>query len=84
VKIKMFSQFKKRNDGSLVFNYKEMNEEEYQNGVNNNYGLCLNCGEIREEFTEGDAEEYECSECGQYRCMGFQMALPAGYIEIAE
>ena len=48
-----------------------------------NYGICLACGELREKV-EPDAEGYECYDCGKYRVVGIEQALIMGRIEIVE
>ena len=63
---------------------KVMTEDEYQGHVSNMDGLCLGCGEIRGGDTEGDAEGYPCTACGENKVVGIENALVMGKIEITE
>ena len=56
-------------------------EAEYQEHVDNDEGLCLNCLKIREDFTESDAEDYFCDFCEENKVAGFEHALELGAIE---
>jgi hypothetical protein len=59
----------------------KITEEEYENARNDYLGVCLACGEFRDN-TEPDAEEYECDCCGEYKVQGIENALICGNIEI--
>ena len=59
----------------------KMSAEEFQEHCNDNHGLCTACSAIREEFTEPDAEEYPCEECGEDKVQGMENALIEGNVE---
>lgn len=63
-------------------NIKELTEEEYHEHCNEYNGLCIKCGEINYGFTEPDAREYDCDECGEKTVMGIEEALLMGYIRV--
>ena len=62
---------------------KTMTADEYQQAENDHMGFCLACGE--EAYgVEGDAEGYECEECGEAQVQGIQNALIEGNVVICD
>lgn len=57
--------------------YKE--EEEVEQLMNDNMGICIACGE-EVEMVEPDAEGYKCPVCGEFKVMGIENALLIGEI----
>lgn len=68
----------KGKNGVLVF---EMSEREFASSSEESMGICLNCGESRDEC-EPDAENYECYECGTQSVFGVEQLLLIGRITI--
>lgn len=68
----------KTKGGSAVF---EMTNAEYCQLVSDYTGLCLACGAERSD-TEGDAEGYDCEECGNSTVSGAEMLMIEGRIEL--
>lgn len=63
----------------------QMSEDEYQEHVDSYDGYCTRCDAVtRDGMTEPDAERYHCDECGGKTCMGVELALVCGYIEIGD
>jgi Zn finger protein HypA/HybF involved in hydrogenase expression len=58
-----------------------MTQEHYLSARNNSQGICLACGEFRDE-TEPDAEDYTCPSCGQAKVQGIENALLSGNLKI--
>lgn len=55
----------------------------FRDHVTNKDGYCTTCEEFtREGDTEGDAEDYPCPTCGGDTCLGAELALLIGEIEI--
>lgn len=52
----------------------KMTMEEYEEAQESYQGICLNCGELRDE-TEPDAENYPCEFCGEDKVQGIENAL---------
>ncbi len=61
-----------------------MTEDAYREHCEEDNGICLACGEIRNGGTEPDAEEYECEDCGAFKVCGIEQALVMGRIEFSE
>jgi hypothetical protein len=61
----------------------KMTEADYREGMEE-FGICFSCGGTRYEFTEPDAENYPCEECGESSVFGFEQALLMGRIEFTE
>ena len=58
---------------------------EYNEHRNDYDGYCVGCKTIgRYGYTEPDAENYECDECGENKAMGMDNALIMGYLEIED
>lgn len=58
-------------------------EREYRDHRDAYDGYCKECDAIgRYGMTEPDAEDYPCEECEQDSCIGMEMALVGGYIQI--
>lgn len=61
----------------------KMTTEEYESARESYQGICLNCGELRDE-TEPDAEGYDCGFCGEDKVQGIENALIEQNIDITE
>lgn len=62
-------------------------EQDYAEGSENGYGVCLACGDLNEGaggWCEPDARGYECDNCGERRLMGLSEALCAGKIAFGD
>ena len=60
-----------------------MTEEEYHSYTNDFAGYCTSCKDVTNHSgVEGDAEGYECEECGESTVMGVEQALLMGHISI--
>ncbi len=63
----------------------EMTVEEYQEHVDSDDGYCTVCNEVtRFGDTEPDAEKYPCPDCNGNTCMGIELAMVAGHIDIVD
>lgn len=51
--------------------------EQIEEGMENYWGYCINCGESR-ECTEPDATEYPCEDCGTNTVYGAEELLIMG------
>lgn len=58
--------------------------EAFQEHCREEHGICLQCFEAHYEPIEPDAESYKCHECGAMAVMGFEMAMVAGYVDVAD
>lgn len=61
-----------------------MDEDEYQEMVEDCMGFCMHCNKFTRESTEPDARDYECPECGNATVIGAEEALMNGCIEFGE
>lgn len=62
----------------------EISMEDYQEMVDSNMGYCTHCGDFtRDEFTEPDARDYPCPECGQNTVVGAEEALMMGLLDLS-
>ena len=61
--------------------HRTMTSEEYKDAENNFLGVCLACGE--DAFgVEGDAEGYDCENCGEPRVQGIMNFMMSGMVTI--
>lgn len=58
-------------------------QEEYESLSESYQGICLECGEVRDNC-EPDAEKYECESCGELKVYGAEQMLIMGRLEIKE
>jgi len=56
--------------------------EEFKEGCDEYYGVCLACGEIQIDTCEPDARNYRCEVCGEKQVFGFSEALSMGVIQL--
>lgn len=62
-----------------------MSEEDYSQHRGDYDGYCTRCDAItREGGTEPDARFYGCPQCKQKTCMGMEVALLRGDVDILE
>jgi hypothetical protein len=59
----------------------EMTEDEYRELGDNNQGLCIACGEVR-DCCEPDATKYECEACEKHAVYGTEELMMMGRIKI--
>lgn len=65
------------------FRYFEMTEDEYRELGDNNQGLCIACGEVR-DYCEPDAIKYECVACAKHAVYGTEKLMMMERIKIIE
>jgi hypothetical protein len=59
-------------------------EEDLEQHIEDNDGLCLACGEWSEGGVEPDAEDYKCTDCGAMAVCGAEQAMLLGRLELSE
>jgi Zn finger protein HypA/HybF involved in hydrogenase expression len=59
-------------------------ESEYAEAEESNTGWCTECRAFTRDFTEPDAENYDCPACGKNTVMGAAQALITGLIDFCE
>lgn len=62
----------------------KMTSETYSAHCDEDHGVCTSCGAIRFDFTESDAENYKCNECGNNSVQGMEQALLTDHIELID
>ncbi len=62
----------------------KMTQEKYESHFDNDAGYCTHCKEITMAGVESDAQEYECSECGNESVMGLDLAIELEHIVVTD
>jgi hypothetical protein len=52
-----------------------LNKDKINNLMNENSGICINCGEIKHGGVEPDAVKYKCEMCGENKVVGIETGL---------
>ena len=62
----------------------EITEEQYNEALNQDQGICIECKDFTKDGVEPDAENYECPVCEQDSVFGVPQALIMNLIFIKE
>ena len=58
----------------------QLDESDVVDAMENHVGWCTFCHDFTRPYTEPDAEDYDCPECGHNTVMGAENALFEGII----